>query len=269
MNGTSEKNITWWTNWWQFGFLLLYPLSFVYFFVIGFHTRQRRWQRAGVVYMVLLLAPLLGIGSFSGSSVKVYLVSIAHALLTRKKYLKYLESVSPPWKNSAPVLVVAGQAPTQQSVAPFAQMETSIPARNPVKAIQDMNAAISDEIVSVYLRKIERILTDIFKHLEKYPEKRRKISELEKYYLPETISLLEKYRELSSSPARPAHVKAAMKEIEETLVAVIRAFQKLYEDLLKDVTFEISTDVQVLKDVFAQNGLLRSTDDLQPPAKGE
>lgn len=260
MNSTFTTSVKWWTLLWQFVFVLLYPLSFVYFFIIGIHVKQKKWIIAGFVYMLLLLSPLIDTDSFVPMSVFSYFFCIAHAVVSRKEYLRYVEKQRLE-ENRLTVVDVAAE--TRRDKFSSEYLATDLFKNDAIKAIQDMNAAIPDELLSIYLDKIEGLLVDIFNYLERHPEERQKISDLEKYYMPETSKLLEKYREFNSFTIDSANIQKAKKEIEDILPSIVDAFQKLYNDLMNNLTFEISTDVQVLKDVLIQNGLLKSSSELQ------
>lgn len=265
---------------------LIYPFSFVYFFLIGFRTDSRKWKIAGAVYMAfILLLPLFQTRFFTILiSLAASFVCSVNAFLSHRQYLNRLEAIrerenmpeapldsridakngpdEAESKASADETREPGAA-SQGNVRESGAAGGDLPSGNRfVRQVREMNVAIEDETVSGYLNEIELLLGDIFAHLDKYPEKKDKVATLEKYYMPETIKLLERYVELSETPIRTRHVEEAMADVEEMLKTVIDAFRKLYDDLLRDITSGISTDIKVLKDVFSQNGLIRREDDL-------
>ena len=171
----------------------------------------------------------------------------------------------PQAEGNAKTAVRRSEPPSSTPRGPFPQFtEFAKPAGFAEFAgkIRDMKAAVKDKAVGGYLNEIESLLKNMSEHLEKYPEKREKAAMLEKYYMPETIKLLERYVELSKTQVRTRHVKVAKAEIEKFLATVVEAFRKLYDDLLRDVTSEILTDIKVLTDVFNQNGLIEKPGDL-------
>ena len=76
------------------------------------------------------------------------------------------------------------------------------------------------------------------------------------YYLPTTIKLLEQYVQLQNVGLRGENIENGMKRIEDLLDKVIVAFQKQLDSLFGAEALDISTDITVLENMMAREGLV-------------
>lgn len=124
-----------------------------------------------------------------------------------------------------------------------------------IEAIKVANDAIPGEEISNKLYKLENIVSEIFKHIEKNPNKIVYVNKFLNHYLPITLKLVNSYRELNDQPVQGENITKAKNEIEGTLDMINSAFEKLLDDLFVDVAMDISTDISVLQTLFNQEGL--------------
>lgn len=75
------------------------------------------------------------------------------------------------------------------------------------------------------------------------------------YYLPTTLKLVNAYKDLEAEPVQGPNIKRSKDEIEETLDTISSAFEKLLDSFYQDTAMDISTDISVMKTMFAQEGL--------------
>jgi 5-bromo-4-chloroindolyl phosphate hydrolysis protein len=78
------------------------------------------------------------------------------------------------------------------------------------------------------------------------------------YYLPTTIKLLEAYVQLDKQAIQGANILSAKSEIEGSLDTLISAYEKLLDDLFKDVMLDVGADIAVLNTMLAQDGLAQN-----------
>ncbi|MBP2025993.1 5-bromo-4-chloroindolyl phosphate hydrolysis family protein [Peptoniphilus stercorisuis] len=76
------------------------------------------------------------------------------------------------------------------------------------------------------------------------------------YYLPTTIKLLESYVEFSNIEIKGDNIKSAMVDIEYSMDTILYAMAKYLDDLYEHSSFDVKTDLSVLKTILSQDGLL-------------
>lgn len=124
--------------------------------------------------------------------------------------------------------------------------------------LDDMRLAksgISDEGVISDISGIEDTAAKIFDRVRKKPELLPEIERFMGYYLPTTVKLVNVYKEFESGGADSADVDDAKKEIRETLGSIAQAFDRLLDELYREDAMDVSTDISVLKQMLAKDGL--------------
>ena len=121
--------------------------------------------------------------------------------------------------------------------------------------ISHLNDRIPGVEVSNKIFKIEDITGRILSRVEEHPSSVDDIKQLMKYYLPMTIKLLTAYAEMDEQPVKVENIDKSKKEIENVLDSLNDAFSKLLDDLYKDTSWDISSDVSVLNAMLKREGL--------------
>ncbi|MGL4283062.1 MAG: 5-bromo-4-chloroindolyl phosphate hydrolysis family protein, partial [Eubacterium aggregans] len=124
-----------------------------------------------------------------------------------------------------------------------------------IRQIQEANAAIPEESVSRKLDRLETIIRKIFDFIQKNPDQLMEIRRFMGYYLPTTLKLVNAYKNLDAEPVQGPNIKRSKDEIEKTLDTISSAFEKLLDSFYQDTAMDISTDISVMKTMFAQEGL--------------
>lgn len=124
-----------------------------------------------------------------------------------------------------------------------------------IRQLHHYNDLILDTKVSDELDKMELILNKIFAYVEEHPESAGETAKLMKYYLPTTMNLLDSYRKLSTQPVQGENILKSIKEIEETIGTLNKAFERLFDNLYQDQSMDIASDISVLNSMLAQEGL--------------
>lgn len=130
--------------------------------------------------------------------------------------------------------------------------------REYIYSIRHANDIIIDKEISDKLDTTELILKNIFDRLEKRPDLVPEVRKLIEYYLPITEKLLNAYIELDRQNIDSDNIKHSKDEIEKSLDAINTAFYNLYNSLFADDKVDIVSDINVLKAMFAQEGLNNS-----------
>lgn len=124
-----------------------------------------------------------------------------------------------------------------------------------IEEIKYANIYIQEENMTLKLNKLEGILKEIFKTIRKNPEKVNGVRKVINHYLPITSKLVNSYKDLNNQSIVGENIKKAKTEIEESIDLINNAFERLLDDLFEEVAMDISSDISVLKTLFAQEGL--------------
>ena len=125
-----------------------------------------------------------------------------------------------------------------------------------IKKIHKLNDVILGDYISSQMDDIEKNLISIFEILKRKPEKIDDIKKLMQYYLPMTVKILSRYSDFESEKIHSKKLEEGKREIEETLEKVKQAFKNLRERLYQEDILDVSTDLDVLEAMMAQEGLL-------------
>lgn len=124
-----------------------------------------------------------------------------------------------------------------------------------LKEIRQLNDAIPDEAVSERIYKIEDITAKIFAFVKEHPEKESEIKTLMSHHLPITLKLLRKYSVLEKQGVKGDNIDGSIKNIEKTLDKVVLGFTRLLDNMFQAEAIDISSDIDVLESMMAQDGL--------------
>ena len=124
-----------------------------------------------------------------------------------------------------------------------------------VAKIRRANDALPGEEISRKLDQLESVTRKIFATVEKKPEKLSEIRRFMNYYLPTTVKLVGAYQEFEAQPAQGANIQNTKQEILDILDTVNNAFGALLDSLYEHDALDISSDITVLKNMLAQEGL--------------
>ena len=123
--------------------------------------------------------------------------------------------------------------------------------------IRYYNDLIPDtETMSDKLYTLEATVLSIFKKLKEEPEIARDLRKLMSYYLPTTEKLLQSYVDLRKETHNVENIVKSQKEIEEATDVINDAFVKLLNQLFESTSWDISSDISVLKTMMKQDALL-------------
>ncbi len=125
-----------------------------------------------------------------------------------------------------------------------------------IKQIREKNDAIPGEVISAKLYKMESLLEEIFAKLKKEPKQMPKMQRLMRYYLPTTLKLVSAYEEFDHISVQSDEIIAAKQEIEKTIDTINDAYAELLNKLFLDKAMDVTTDAQVLRTLFAKEGLI-------------
>lgn len=124
-----------------------------------------------------------------------------------------------------------------------------------IEEIRRSNDAIPGVEISNKMYHLENVIRRIFQRVEKHPELINDLHKFMDYYLPTTMKLLNAYEELDKQDMQGENIKTVKQEIENTLDTINVAFENLLDSFYKETAWDVSSDISVLKTMFAQEGL--------------
>lgn len=127
-----------------------------------------------------------------------------------------------------------------------------------IAEMKRLDENIQDAEISADIVRLEEISDKIFDQVRQNPEKLPQIRRFMDYYLPTTLKLLNAYDRAASAGISGENIDATMTKVAAMLKTIVKAFEKQLDALFGDTALDISTDITVLENMMAREGL---TDD--------
>ena len=124
-----------------------------------------------------------------------------------------------------------------------------------VSEMRRLNDSIEDETISAQIDHLEEITKKIIAYVVEHPQKLSQIRKFMNYYLPTTLKLLNAYDRMGSAGVSGTNIDGTMGKIETMMDTVTKAFDKQLDALFGDEALDISTDITVMENLLAQEGL--------------
>ena len=124
-----------------------------------------------------------------------------------------------------------------------------------LRQLREVNDAIPDPVMSQKISRLEEVSGKIFDYVKAHPEKLPQIRKFMSYYLPTTLKLLRSYDELSRQGVSGQNITGTMEKVEGMMATIVLAFEKQLDSLFGDQAMDISTDITVLDNMMAREGL--------------
>lgn len=128
-----------------------------------------------------------------------------------------------------------------------------------ISELRRLNDAIPDEKISAQIDHLEEATGKIIDHVIANPAKKPQISRFLDYFLPTTIKLLNAYDRMDSAGVSGSNIDATKQKVETMLDTLCAAFDKQLDALFGDEALDISTDITVMENLLAQEGLSGGT----------
>ena len=124
-----------------------------------------------------------------------------------------------------------------------------------IAEIKRLNESIKDEKISRQIDRLEEISGKIFDCVKASPEKLPQIRKFMNYYLPTTLKLLNAYDRMGSQGVSGENISGTMERVENMMGTIVTAFERQLDGLFGDQALDISTDITVLENMMAREGL--------------
>ena len=144
------------------------------------------------------------------------------------------------------------------------------------KAISEMKRLdnnIADPTISAQIVRLQQLSEKIFAQVKQNPEKLPQIRKFMNYYLPTTLKILNAYDRMGEQGVSGENITSTMHKVESMMDTIIKAFEKQLDNLFGAEAMDISTDMVVLENMMAREGLsddpLHRTAQQTEPAQAE
>ena len=125
-----------------------------------------------------------------------------------------------------------------------------------ISEMKRLNENIQDETISRQIERLEQISGKIFAQVEAEPKKLPQIRKFMSYYLPTTLKLLNAYDRMSGQGVSGENIGGTMQRVEQMMDTIVQAFEKQLDSLFGAEALDISTDITVLDNMMAREGLV-------------
>ncbi|MBP3493068.1 MAG: 5-bromo-4-chloroindolyl phosphate hydrolysis family protein [Oscillospiraceae bacterium] len=125
-----------------------------------------------------------------------------------------------------------------------------------IAEMQRLNESIKDASISAKIDRLEEISGKIFAQVKAEPKKLPQIRKFMNYYLPTTLKLLNAYDRMSTQGVAGENISGTMKRVEDMMDTIVQAFEKQLDSLFGAEALDISTDITVLDNMMAREGLV-------------
>ena len=194
-------------------------------------------------------------------------------MLTDEVYKEYLRSTAYTQKSDAAAKQRKKEAPKKSEPAEekptkreYYTIDESLPedvksilreGNDYLNEIRYFNDLIPDtETMSDKLYTLEATALSIFKKLKETPDIAGDLRKFMSYYLPTTKKLLQSYVNQRKTSQTVETIAKSQKEIEEATDVINEAFVKLLNQLFESDSWDISSDISVMKTMMKQDALL-------------
>ena len=124
-----------------------------------------------------------------------------------------------------------------------------------IAEMKRLNESIKDEKISRQIDRLEEISGKIFDCVKASPEKLPQIRKFMNYYLPTTLKLLNAYDRMGGQGVSGENISGTMERVENMMGTIVTAFERQLDGLFGDQALDISTDITVLENMMAREGL--------------
>lgn len=124
-----------------------------------------------------------------------------------------------------------------------------------VSEMRRLNDSIQDPTLSQQIDRLEHTTQKIMDAVAKSPDKLSQIRRFLNYYLPTTLKLLNAYDRMDATGVEGANIDGTKGRIEDIMSTICTAFDRQLDALYGQEAMDISTDINVLEQMLAREGL--------------
>ena len=118
-----------------------------------------------------------------------------------------------------------------------------------------LNDSIEDPKISAQIDHLESVTGKILSLVAEQPQKQPQIRRFLNYYLPTTLKILNAYDRMGSAGIQGSNIDATKQKVEKMMDTIVVAFDHQLDALFHDDAMDISSDITVMENLLAQEGL--------------
>ena len=118
-----------------------------------------------------------------------------------------------------------------------------------------LNDSIEDETISAQIDHLEEVTRQIIDQVIQEPKKLPQIRRFLNYFLPTTLKILNAYDRMDAVGISGENIDATKAKVEDMMGTIVKAFDKQLDSLFGAEAMDISTDITVMENLLAQEGL--------------
>lgn len=118
-----------------------------------------------------------------------------------------------------------------------------------------LNDNIPDERLSAQIDHLEEVTRKIMDHVAVNPKKLPQIRRFMDYYLPTTLKILNAYDRMDSTGISGENIDATKAKVERMMDTITAAYDRQLDALFGEEALDISTDITVMENLLAREGL--------------
>ncbi len=123
------------------------------------------------------------------------------------------------------------------------------------KHIKSMIPKLESEGLQQTLKEIVESVDKIIVTVEKFPKRERKLKNFFDYYLPVTVTLVDRYDEIENQNLTSKESKKFYQNTEDTLIEINDVFKKFLFNLYQDDMIDTNVEIKVLNSMLKADGL--------------
>ena len=124
-----------------------------------------------------------------------------------------------------------------------------------VGEMRRLNDSIEDEEISAQIDHLEEVTRKIIDQVIQDPKKLPQIRRFLNYFLPTTLKILNAYDRMDSAGIAGDNISTTKAKVENMMGTIVQAFDKQLDALFGAEAMDISTDITVMENLLAQEGL--------------
>lgn len=126
--------------------------------------------------------------------------------------------------------------------------------KNSLDRINLSQDRINDANFRTNIDKLIKNSVDILNIVEKYPDKSYALNKFSDYYLPTAAKLVETYNDFEMMRTNDKKILTSMNQINESILTIAEAFDKIKVELLSDRAMDVKTDIDTINLLLNQEG---------------
>ena len=124
-----------------------------------------------------------------------------------------------------------------------------------IKELENLGKQIRDEKIKAKIYHITGIVKKIFENIRKDPEKMKVARQFLSYYFDTSISIVNKYSQLSKQEVQSPEISKALLKAENMLNSIDIAFDKQLAKLLSNDVMDLDVEIETLEKTFKAEDL--------------